>query len=275
MEHTTLHLLYSRFWDKFLHDCGLVPTAEPYARRTSHGFILGEGGEKMSKSRGNVVRPDQFIAQYGADAFRCYKMFIGPFDQTAYWDSNGIEGTARFLQRVWRLVVDEETGRLSPKLADTPPDQETLAVLHRTIKVVTEHINEMKFNTAIAQMMIFVNEMYKKETLFKAVLKDFILVLSPFAPHICEELWQKLGGQPSTLRAAWPSYDPKYLVEEIITMVVQVNGKVRASLQVPADISNEEIKRLAQTDANVQRHIEGKAIKKMVVVPKKLVSIVV
>lgn len=274
MEHTTLHLLYSRFWNKFLFDCGLVPVSEPYSRRTSHGMILGEGGEKMSKSKGNVVNPDSVVDQYGADVFRCYEMFIGPFDQTAAWDTQGIEGVHRFLMRVWRLVIDEDTGEINSRIKDSEPDADTLSLLHKTIKIVGDHIDEMRFNTALSQMMIFVNEINKKEVLPINALKDFILIFSPFAPHLGEELWECLGGTPSVLKESWPGYNPEFLVEEKLTIVVQVNGKVRGDMDVPADTDPEELKQHAQKLPNVERHIKGKTIRKIIIVPKKLVNIV-
>lgn len=274
MEHTTLHLLYSRFWNKFLFDCGLVPVSEPYARRTSHGMILGEGGEKMSKSKGNVVNPDAVVAEYGADVFRCYEMFIGPFDQTAVWDTRSIEGIHRFLMRIWRLIIDGNTGKISPRVKDVDPDHETLALLHKTIKIVGSHIDDMRFNTALSQMMIFVNEINKKETVPLRAIKDFILIFSPFAPHMGEELWERLGGSPSTLEQSWPGFDPGHLIEKTLTIVVQVNGKVRADMEVPADIDPEDLKRRAREVPNVARHLEGKTIRKIIVVPKKLVNIV-
>jgi len=275
MEHTTLHLLYSRFWSKFLYDCGVVPTAEPYARRTSHGMILGEGGEKMSKSRGNVVNPDDVVAQYGADIFRCYEMFIGPFDQTASWSTQGIEGIHRFIQRIWRLIVDEDTGALSSKLDENSSDRDILPVLYRTIKVVTEHIDQMRYNTAISQMMILLNELYKKDRVAKGTVKTLVLLLSPFAPHLCEELWERLGGEPSTLSQAWPQYDPELLVDETVTIVVQVNGKVRSRIEVDTDSDDETVKQAALEDSRVQKYTQGKTIAKVVVIKNKLVSIAV
>lgn len=274
MEHTTLHLLYSRFWNKFLFDCGLIPVSEPYAKRTSHGMILGEGGEKMSKSKGNVVNPDFVVDQYGADVFRCYEMFIGPFDQTAAWDTQGIEGVHRFLMRVWRLVMAEDSGEINSRIKDVKPDPETQTLLHKTIKIVGGHIDEMRFNTALSQMMIFVNEINKKDTIPLAALRDFIRVFSPFAPHTAEELWERLGGKPSVMQQSWPAYNPELLVEDTITVVVQVNGKVRGDMEVPADIDPDELKQKAQSLPNVERHIQGKNIRKIIVVPKKLVNIV-
>jgi leucyl-tRNA synthetase len=274
MEHTTLHLLYSRFWNKFLFDCGLVPVSEPYAKRTSHGMILGEGGEKMSKSKGNVVNPDSVVDQYGADVFRCYEMFIGPFDQTAAWDTQGIEGVHRFLMRVWRLVLDEDSGKINSRIKDIKPDPEIQTLLHKTIKIVGGHIDEMRFNTALSQMMIFVNEINKKDTIPLAALRNFIRVFSPFAPHTAEELWELLGGKPSVMHQSWPAYNPEFLVEDTMTIVVQVNGKVRGDMKVTADIDPEELKQRAQALPNVERHIQGKNIRKIIVVPKKLVNIV-
>ncbi len=274
MEHTTLHLLYSRFWNKFLFDCGLIPVSEPYAKRTSHGMILGEGGEKMSKSKGNVVNPDSVVDQYGADVFRCYEMFIGPFDQTAAWDTQGIEGVHRFLMRVWRLVIDEDNSEINSRIKDIEPDPETQTLLHKTIKIVGRHIDEMRFNTALSQMMIFVNEINKKDTIPLETLRDFIRVFSPFAPHMGEELWELIGGGPSVMHQSWPAFNPEFLVEDTITIVVQVNGKVRGDIEVPADIDPEELKQRAQALSNVERHVKGKNIRKIIVVPKKLVNIV-
>ncbi|MBN1271262.1 MAG: leucine--tRNA ligase [Candidatus Aminicenantes bacterium] len=275
MEHTTLHLLYSRFWNKFLYDCGFVPFSEPYARRTAHGMILGEGGEKMSKSRGNVVNPDDVIERYGADVFRCYEMFIGPFDQTANWDTKGIEGIHRFLLRVWRLIVDERSGGLNDKMAEGVPEKGLLRNLHQTIKIVGEHINQMRFNTAISQMMILVNELYKKDRIPVEIVKVFVLLLSPFAPHIAEELWEKLGEKESVLRQPWPLCHMEYLAAETMTIVVQINGKVRANIDCSVDISREDLIKMVLEQERVKKYTEGKKIHKIVIVPKKLVSIVV
>ena len=275
MEHTTLHLLYSRFWNKFLYDCGLVPTAEPYSRRTSHGMILGEGGEKMSKSKGNVVNPDDVVTQYGADVFRCYEMFIGPFDQTANWATQGIEGINRFLQRLWRLVVGEDTDALNAAIVDAPPAEDILPVLHKTVKVVTEHIDQMRYNTAISQMMILLNEFYKRDNVSKESVKMLVLLLSPFAPHLCEELWVRLGGEPSTLKQSWPAYDPAHLAEETVSLVVQVNGKLRGQIEVDIDSDDDTVEALALEDEKVRRHTEGRQIVKVVVDKNKLVNIVV
>ncbi len=274
MEHTTLHLLYSRFWNKFLYDCGLVPTAEPYARRTSHGMILGKGGAKMSKSLGNVINPDQVVNQYGADVFRCYEMFIGPFDQTAAWDTKGIEGIQRFIHRVWRLIIDEDD-KVSKKISDTPPAAAQMKILHQTIKVVTEHIDQMRFNTGLSQMMTFVNEIYKEHCVAKSVILDFLIILSPYAPHITEELWERLSQKPSVAQAEWPRYDPAWIVENTVTFVIQVNGKVRAKLILPADITEPQLKEKALTDESVQKWIAGKKIIKTIIVPRKLVNLVV
>ncbi|MFW6131583.1 MAG: leucine--tRNA ligase [Candidatus Aminicenantaceae bacterium] len=273
MEHTTLHLLYSRFWNKFLYDCRFVPFSEPYKRRTSHGMILGEGGEKMSKSKGNVVNPDDVIREYGADVFRCYEMFIGPFDQTANWDTKGIEGIHRFLMRVWRLIIDDNSGQLSSRIVEKDTFPENLRILNQTIKITVDYLEQMRFNTAISQIMIFVNELYKKSKISIHTIKKLVLILSPFAPHLCEELWEKLGERPSIVNHHFPEYDSRYLEEEIITMVVQVNGKVRANIEVPADIEEEELKKAALEEPNVKRYISGKEIKKIVIIPKKIFSI--
>jgi leucyl-tRNA synthetase len=275
MEHTTLHLLYSRFWNKFLYDCKLVPTSEPYRRRTSHGMILGEGSEKMSKSRGNVINPDEIVKKYGADVFRCYEMFIGPFDQAAIWNTKGIEGIQRFLNRLWRLVVDEDNGTINKNISEESPDAELLSLIHYTIKFVTEHIDEMRYNTALAQMMTCVNELYKRDTIAKDSIKQLVLILSPFAPHLSEELWERLGEKPSILKSSWPEYDRKFLKQSSCTIAVSINGKVRSSIDVDIEIPEDELKSLVLDIDKIKHYTEGKKVVKMIVVPKKLVNIVV
>ena len=267
MEHTTLHLLYSRFWHHFLYDIGVVPTAEPYAKRTSHGMILGENGEKMSKSRGNVVNPDDIVNQYGADTMRLYEMFIGDFEKAAPWSSTSIKGCKRFLDRVFSLndiVVDGD--RYSEDLE---------AAFHKTIKKVTSDIEELKMNTAIAALMSLLNDIYNKKSINKAELATFITLLNPFAPHLTEEMWVMNGFIGMLNETKWPQYDESKCVENRVEIVAQVNGKIKAKLSVPADISAEDAIALAKADEKVFAAIEGLNIVKELYVPKKLVNIVV
>ena len=266
MEHTTLHLLYSRFWHKFLYDIGVVPTPEPYMKRTSHGMVLGENGEKMSKSRGNVVNPDDYIKEYGADAFRMYIMFMGAFDQPIPWNTQGTKGCRKFLERVWRLqdmINDEQGVRDSVK-----------ASYHATIKKVSEDIERMKFNTAIAAIMSFVNDIYATGSITRDELRTLLILLFPFAPHIAEEINEaaKLGSP--IYEAHWPEYDENALVADSVEIGVQINGKVRARIMVPANAAKEEIEKLALESADVKPFTEGKTVRKVIVV-KNIVNIVV
>lgn len=267
MEHTVLHLLYSRFWNQFLYDIGLVPTLEPYKKRTSHGMILAKGGEKMSKSRGNVVNPDEMVDQFGADALRTYIMFMGPFDQAVEWDTNGLVGVRRFLEKVWGLHDNVSNKSVEDKKLQT--------VLHQTIKKVTEDIEGMRFNTAISKMMELANEMSKLEQVSVVDYSLFVKILSPFAPHVCEELWNQLGHTKSLALEQWPQYDEKLIVESEITLAVQVNGKLRDTITVAADISEENAKKTVLASTAVQKWLEGKEPKKIIYVKGKLISIVV
>jgi leucyl-tRNA synthetase len=267
-EHAVLHLLYSRFWHKFLFDLGVVKFDEPYLKLINQGLILGEDGQKMSKSIGNVINPDDVIRDHGADALRLYEMFMGPLETSKPWNTTAIGGVRKFLDRVWRLLMDFE-------VKDAEPSDAVKKSMHKMIKKVTDDIEHFRFNTAISAMMIHVNDLYKESYQCKPVVRNLVLALAPFAPHVGEELWRELGYTTSVAKAAWPGFDPKFLVEETVSMVVQVSGKVRATLQVAVDIGEDELKKLALADVNVQKYIEGKAIKKVVVVPKKLVSIVV
>ncbi len=278
MEHVVLHLLYSRFWNIFLHDIGLVPVSEPYAKRTAHGLILAKGGEKMSKSKGNVVNPDEVVEKFGADTLRTYIMFMGPFDQAVEWDDNGLIGVKRFLDKVWNYNYNVVQWSKSS-------DSDSLSKLHQLIKKVSEDIEKMRFNTAIASMMEFVNFIYKpadKEhptgevsMLSKEDFQKFVLILSPFAPHLSEELWNSLGNKKSLSGESWPEYNADLAKESEITLAVQVNGKLRETLTVPADISEEEAKKLSLASEKVQKWLEGKEPKKVIYVKGKLVSIVV
>ncbi|MFA5936005.1 MAG: class I tRNA ligase family protein [Patescibacteria group bacterium] len=271
MEHTTLHLLYSRFWYKFLWDLGLVPEecgSEPYAKRRSHALILGEGGVKMSKSKGNVVNPDDIVGEYGADVFRVYEMFIGPFDQDAPWDTNGIEGVRRFLEKVWRLFD------VAPA-SDATLTEEVETLLHQTIKKVGDDIETMNFNTAVSTMMILTNALTDlgAEHISQEVRTDLLKILAPFAPHMTEELWSALGQSGSIHKAEWPSFDESKLQASTFTLVVQVNGKVRDRFDVSSDISEEEATKQALASEKVQASLDGKAPAKIVYVKGRLVSI--
>ena len=267
MEHTTLHLLYSRFWHLFLHDLGLVSAPEPYQKRTSHGMILGENGEKMSKSRGNVINPDDTIAQIGADAFRMYEMFMGAFDQAIPWSTNGAKGCRKFLDRVWRL---------QEILTDDEGVSEDLRVsVNQTIKKVSEDYERMKFNTAIAQMMTLVNEMYQKGSVTKGELKALLLLLSPVSPHICEEIWQLQGFGAPVYTQSWPKYDEKYLTRDEVEIAVQVNGKVRGKLMIPITMTRESAQEELPKLPAVQQIVGDRQIVKVIFVPGRLLNIVV
>jgi leucyl-tRNA synthetase len=269
-EHAVLHLLYSRFWHKVLFDLGHVSTPEPFMKLVNQGMILGEDGQKMSKSRGNVINPDDVVREYGADAFRMYEMFMGPLEMVKPWNTQGLEGVYRFLGRVWRLFCDEE-GKLT--LDDSDPTGALLKVLHHTIKKVGEDTETLAFNTAISQMMIFVNEVTAQEKRPRKLLEPFVLVLAPYAPHLAEELWEKLGNKQSLACAPWPKFDAALLKEENVTVILQVNGKLRDRMEVPAQISPAELEKLALANDRVKEHLAGKQVKKVIVVPGKLVNI--
>ena len=266
-EHAVLHLLYARFWHKVLYDVGVVTTDEPFMRLVNQGMILGESGEKMSKSKGNVINPDDIVREYGADTMRVYEMFMGPLETAKPWSTNGLVGVHRFLDRVWR--VSER------KLVDEEPPLELRRVLHKTIKKVTHDTENLQFNTAIAQMMIFVNEAFKQDVLHRALWEPFVLLLAPYAPHIAEEMWEKLGHDESLAAYEWPSYDEDLTKDEQVEIVVQVNGKIRARLTLPADTGDAELKETALANERVKEYTEGKDIRKVVTVPNKLVNVVV
>jgi leucyl-tRNA synthetase len=317
-EHAVLHLLYARFWHKVLFDLGHVSTPEPFFKLVNQGLILGEDGQKMSKSRGNVVNPDDILKEFGADAFRLYEMFMGPLEMVKPWNTKGVEGVYRFLGRVWRLFVDEasetefeqaettaepcsracesadlrgltsaatkllELIKLSPAIKDTPPTPAQLKTLHACIKKVTEDLDGMRFNTAISAMMVFVNDAITWETKPVSVMREFLILLAPFAPHLAEALWERLHASrithhasvPSLSYAPWPKFDPALLVESEIEIPVQVNGKLRVVIKVPANITQADLETAAKNSAEVKPFIDGKTIKKIIVVPKKLVNIV-
>jgi leucyl-tRNA synthetase len=273
-EHAVLHLLYARFWHKFLYDLGFVSTKEPFQKLINQGMILGEDGQKMSKSRGNVVNPDRVIEDYGADSMRLYEMFMGPLEAIKPWSMQGVQGVYRFLQKTWRLVVDEETGERAAAIQDAEPDEETVRLLHQTIRKVGTDIETFGFNTAISAMMIFVNHLARQEVRPRSVVESFVLLLAPFAPHIAEELWQRLDHGESLAWERWPQYDAELAKEKQVELPVQVNGKVRDRIVVPADLDEEQIKAKALANEKVIGFLAGKPPKKVIVVKGKLVSIV-
>ncbi|MBD8006039.1 leucine--tRNA ligase [Bacillus norwichensis] len=271
-EHAVLHLLYARFWHKFLYDIGVVPTKEPFQKLFNQGMILGENHEKMSKSKGNVVNPDDIIESHGADTLRLYEMFMGPPEASAAWSTTGLDGARRFLDRIWRLLVTDNDS-LSDKVQEVTGG-ELERVYHQTVKKVTEDSEAMHFNTAISQLMVFINEAYKAEVLPKQYIEGFVKMLSPIAPHIAEELWAKLGYEGSVTYEAWPQYDKTKLVSDEVEIVVQVNGKVRTKLLVSREASKEELEEIALNDDKIKSAIEGKTIRKVIAVPSKLVNVV-
>ena len=271
-EHAVLHLLYARFWHKFLYDIGIVPTKEPFQKLYNQGMILGENNEKMSKSKGNVVNPDDIVERYGADTLRMYEMFMGPLDASSTWSEGGIEGSRKFLDRIWRLLLDE-----NDKMRDritTINTHELDKVYHQTVKKVTEDYDNLHFNTAISQMMIFINEAYKVDALPFEYVTGFIQLLAPIAPHFSEELWVKLGKPEGISYVAWPTYDEAFLVEAEIEVVFQINGKVKTKEMVPSDISNDDMIAMALENSIIKEGIEGKTVRKTIAIPGKLVNIV-
>jgi len=269
MEHTTLHLLYSRFWNKFLFDHDLVPVSEPYKKRTSHGLILAEGGEKMSKSRGNVVNPDQIVKDHGADSLRLYEMFIGPFDQPVAWSKDGIVGPVRFLEKVWRL-----SNKVNTKITSVE-DTNIETLLHKTIQKVTNDIETINFNTAVSALMIFINELDKQDTVVKSHFEVFLKLIAPFAPHIAEEIWMNLGNKKTIHLSEWPKFDPKKIVENTTTIMLQINGKVRASFIQERDIDDESTISRAINMPEAKKWIGDSPIKKTIVVKNRLVNFVI
>ncbi len=265
MEHTTLHLLYSRFWHKFLYDCGLVPTSEPYKKRTSHGMILAENGEKMSKSRGNVINPDEIVDAYGADTFRLYEMFIGPFDQVAMWSEESLMGVYRFVNKVYGLFK---------KVAHIQPNEKDLRAMHKCILEVTDRIDQMKFNTAVSSLMEYVNYMSSMEKIPEEMYLTLLKLLSPFTPHLAEEMWARMGKTTLIVAEAWPKGDPKLAQENEVTIAVQICGKVRGTITLPKDAPRADVEAAALAVENVKRQLEGKEIKKIIVVPNKICNIV-
>lgn len=273
-EHAVLHLLYARFWHKVLHDLGVVPTDEPFTKLFHQGIILGEDGEKMSKSRGNVANPDEVVRNYGADTLRLYLMFLGPLDAMKPWNPRGIEGVHRFLQKVWRECIDSE-GQPNPKiLLEYSDDSRLTRLLHETIRKVTEDITNLRYNTAISQMMIFANGLQKAPKVSKMSILAFLQILAPFAPHMCEEIWSRLGEKPSIANARWPAYNPDLLVSNEVKLVFQVNGKHRGDQLLPADITQDNAVEEAMKNPKVATQLEGKTIRRIIFVPGKILNIV-
>ena len=266
-EHAVLHLLYARFWHKVLYDIGVVNTKEPFQRLVNQGMILGEGGVKMSKSLGNVINPDDIIQEFGADSMRMYEMFMGPLQVSKAWSTKGLAGVHRFLDRVWR--VSER-----PVIEGVPP-KNLLKLLHKTIKKVTQDTENLEFNTAIAQMMIFINEIFGEEKIYRSLWEPFVKLISVYAPHIGEEMWEKLGRKPSIAQAPWPEWDEELTKEEEVTVVLQVNGKVRAKVDLPAGADEEALKSAAMENERIKQWIDGKTVVKVITVPDKLVNVVV
>ncbi|PLR79471.1 leucine--tRNA ligase [Bacillus sp. V3-13] len=272
-EHAVLHLLYARFWHKFLYDIGVVHTKEPFQKLFNQGMILGENNEKMSKSKGNVVNPDEILHSHGADTLRLYEMFMGPLDASIAWSTTGLDGARRFLDRIWRLFIEED-GTLSARIKDAEGAQILEKVYHQTVKKVTEDYEGLRFNTAISQLMVFINEAYKAEVLPKAYIEGFVKLLSPIAPHLAEELWQKLGHAETIAYESWPAYDEAKLVDDEVEIVIQVNGKVKAKLMVPSGANKQALEEIAMGDDKVKEQIDGKTVRKVIAVPGKLVNIV-
>src|SRR5699024_1143636 len=272
-EHAVLHLLYARFWHKFLYDIGVVPTKEPFTQLYNQGMILGEGNEKMSKSKGNVVNPDDIVTSHGADTLRLYEMFMGPLDAAVAWSTSGLDGARRLLDRVWRLIITDE-GKISEKISETSDDSSMDKVYHETVKKVTEDYENLHFNTGISQLMVFVNEAQKAKMIPKKYIEGFVKLLSPIAPHIGEELWNRLENTTTIAYEEWPTYDETKLVEDEVEIVLQIMGKVRSKIRVSKDIPKEELEQKALSDEKIQEWIEGKTVRKVIVVPGKLVNIV-
>jgi len=272
-EHAVLHLLYARFWHKVLFDLGYVSTPEPFKKLINQGMILGEDGEKMSKSRGNVINPDLIIDDNGADTFRLYEMFMGPLERSKPWNTASIDGISRFLNRVWNLIVDDE-GNVKSDIQDVKPNEKILSLLHKTIHKATTDLDKLRFNTAISQFMVFINEMYKTDIKPKSTIETFLQLLNPLAPHITEELWQKLGHTDELAYNEWPSYNKNYLQDDNVKIAVQVNGKRRAELFLPLNTDKDIVLEKAFENENVSKFIEGKNIIKKIVVPNKIVNIV-
>lgn len=272
-EHAVLHLLYARFWHKFLYDLGVVPTKEPFQKLFNQGMILGENNEKMSKSKGNVVNPDDVVKEYGADTLRVYEMFMGPLDASIAWSENGLEGSRRFLDRVWRLLVNEDKNIINERV-QAIENKELTQVYHQTVKKVTEDYGNLHFNTAISQLMIFLNAAKDQSVLPLDYVEGFVKLLAPLAPHLMEEIWEMLGHTESLSEAAWPTFEEALTVESIVEIVIQVNGKVKVKLDIELDLSKDEMEKLALADETIQAEITGKTVRKIIAIPNRLVNIV-
>lgn len=273
-EHAVLHLLYARFWHKVLYDLGVVATKEPFYKLVNQGMILGENGEKMSKSRGNVVNPDDIVNKYGADTLRIYEMFMGPLEASKPWNTTGVDGAHRFLSRVWRLFVQDD-GSLNPAIGNGEGSEQFRRTWHKTVKKVTEDIENLRFNTAISQLMVFVNEAYKADQLPREAMEAFVLLISPLAPHIAEELWSRLGHQETLAYQPWPTYDESMLVEDEVEIVIQLNGKIKGKMMVPSDADKAAMEKIVLENGETKQLLEGKTVRKVITVPGKLVNIVV
>ncbi len=273
-EHAVLHLLYSRFWHKVLFDLGFVSTPEPFMKLVNQGMILGEDNQKMSKSRGNVINPDDVVKQYGADAFRLYEMFMGPLEMTKPWSTAGVEGVYRFLGKVWRLFIDKDNN-LHSNILQRAPDAAELKTLHKAIKKATEDLEGLRFNTAISALMIFVNERSSAKDHAREVLEKFLLLLAPLAPHLAEELWRRMGHTKTLAYEKWPEYDERHLIEDQVEMAILIGGKVRAKMIAARGLSDDEIKNLALENPRVMEFVAGKAVKKVIIVPGRTVNLVV
>lgn len=272
-EHAVLHLLYARFWHKFLYDLGIVQTKEPFQKLFNQGMILGANNEKMSKSKGNVVNPDDVVNEFGADTLRVYEMFMGPLDASIAWSEKGLEGSRRFLDRVYRLIIDEATGEVKSTVKDEA-NEDLVRVYHQTVKKVTEDFENLHFNTAISQMMIFLNAAKDQQVLPLAYAKGFIQLLAPLAPHLMEEIWEKLGETESIQHAEWPTFDEALTVESQVEIVIQINGKLKQKMMVEVDLSPSELEAVALADEQIKLAIEGKTVRKVIAVPNRLVNIV-
>jgi leucyl-tRNA synthetase len=276
-EHAVLHLLYARFWHKVLFDRGYVSMVEPFQKLVNQGMILGENNEKMSKSRGNVVNPDLVVREYGADSLRLFEMFMGPLEAVKPWSMDGVSGVRNFLNRVWRMIIDDrlEETQLLPCIKDVPLSVEQNRVLHKTIKAVTNDCKNMSFNTAIARMMEFTNFFFKEETRPKSAMEQFVLLLSPFAPHLAEELWEILGHKNTLAYETWPTYDESLLKEDTVEIPVQMNGKLKGKIVAPAGSDAAALESLARSDAKIAEQLAGKNVVKVIVVPGRMVNFVV
>jgi len=273
-EHAVLHLLYARFWHKVLFDYGYVSTNEPFKKLFHQGLIMGEDGRKMSKSFGNVINPDEVIKEFGADSLRLFEMFLGPLEASKPWSKTGIEGVNRFLNRVWRMIVNEDN-KLLDSVKDVNMNEEQEYILNYTIKKISDDIENLSFNTAVSQMMIFVNEFMKYSIRPKIAMEKFILCIAPFAPHICEELWEILGNEFSIFNEKYPEFDSTKIVKKNVEIVIQVNSKIRGKINIASGSSQDEVKNVALKDENVKKYIEGKTIKKIIFVKDKIFNIIV